>query len=103
VVDDVFSFSTFANVELYLPGDVIEILAHELEHVLEQVDGLELPHLAEVRGSGVLQVGRDNYETDRAFAVGRRVSAEVQAGRMRQRLAERQTETDSVAAHATVP
>ncbi|MPZ16639.1 MAG: hypothetical protein GEV06_01805 [Luteitalea sp.] len=90
-----------ANVVFYLPGNVVEVVAHELEHVLEQVEGLELRHLAEVRGSGVLRVGRDNYETDRAFDVGRRVSAEVKASRLQQRTAERQA--DSVAAHATVP
>ncbi|MPY91018.1 MAG: hypothetical protein GEU99_24285 [Luteitalea sp.] len=71
----------FANVVFYLPANVVEIVAHELEHVLEQVDGVPLQRLARVRGSGVAQVGPEDYETERASDVGRRVSTELDAAR----------------------
>lgn len=53
-----------------------ELLPHEIEHVLEQVDGVNLRVLA---SNGVLGVHatRDAYETSRAAAIGRLVEREV--------------------------
>jgi hypothetical protein len=53
-----------------------ELLPHEIEHVLEQVDGVNLRVLA---SNGVLGVHatRDAYETSRAVAIGRLVEREV--------------------------
>lgn len=54
-----------------------EMLGHEFEHVLEQVDGVNLPRLSTVRGSGVWAVERDLFESSRAQDAGRLISLEV--------------------------
>jgi hypothetical protein len=53
-----------------------ELLPHEIEHVLEQIDGVNLRVLA---FAGVLGVRAysDSYETSRAAAIGRLVEREV--------------------------
>lgn len=53
-----------------------ELLAHEVEHVLEQIDGVNLRVLA-VAGVRGVQASRDAYETSRAVAIGRLVEREV--------------------------
>ena len=59
-----------AVVELPSAVDITELLPHELEHVLEQVEGLDLPALAKDGGSGVQEVDRGVYETARARNAG---------------------------------
>jgi hypothetical protein len=59
-----------ASVELPSAVDITELLAHELEHVLEQVEGLDLPALAKDGSSGVQELGRGVYETERARNAG---------------------------------
>ncbi len=54
----------------------VEHIAHELEHVLEAVDGTDLPRLARQRVDGVMNLG-GRYETARAQSVGRMVAHEV--------------------------
>jgi hypothetical protein len=59
------------------PGSALtEMVAHEFEHIVEQIEGLDLRRLARVRGSGVREVERDVFETDRAQAAGRSVMME---------------------------
>ncbi len=58
------------------PELYVEYIAHELEHVLEAVDGTDLPRLAHQRVDGVLNLG-GAYETARAQSVGRMVAHEV--------------------------
>lgn len=69
---------------MHLPPstDHSELLAHEFEHILEQIEGLDLRTLARIRGSGVREIQYDRFESDRAQGVGRLVVAET-AGRMR--------------------
>jgi hypothetical protein len=59
--------------------DQVELIAHELEHVIEQLDEIDLRALAKVPSSGVQRcMGRDEaYETIRAIRTGRAVAAEV--------------------------
>jgi hypothetical protein len=59
--------------------DQVELIAHELEHVIEQLDEIDLRTLASVPSSGVQRcLGREEaYETIRAIRTGRLVSAEV--------------------------
>jgi len=59
--------------------DQFELIAHELEHVIEQLDDIDLRTLAKVPSSGVQRCeGREEaYETVRAIRAGRTVSAEV--------------------------
>jgi hypothetical protein len=66
------------EIELRKPELYIEHIAHELEHVLEQVDGTDLPRLARQGLDGVVSVG-GGFETARARAVGRIVAQEAMA------------------------
>lgn len=62
--------------EVELPfGEDVELLAHEFEHVREQLEGVDLRRIAQDRTSGVRDLG-NGYETDRAYDVGRRVASE---------------------------
>ncbi len=63
-------------IELGQPTRYAESIAHELEHVLEQVDGTDLARLARQRVAGVLDLG-GQYETARARSVGRTVAREA--------------------------
>lgn len=52
-----------------------EFIAHELEHILEQLDGVDLDAQA---GNGAVWKGdRTSFETRRAIEVGRRVAREI--------------------------
>lgn len=62
-------------------GSPIEWLAHEFEHVLEQVEGLHLPSLVGRSGAIWRTGGGEMYETDRAIRVGRRVLGEMRGRR----------------------
>jgi len=60
------------------------LIAHEFEHIIEQLDGVDLPLMASRTASGVHRVpGSEHFETDRAIAAGHRVSEEVSRGRTR--------------------
>lgn len=60
---------------IYLPGDFIELVAHELEHVCEQIEGVKLPELAQANPDEAHEFG-GRYETRRAMNAGRRAVAE---------------------------
>jgi len=64
-------------IEIAVGIDLTELLPHELEHVIEQVEGVDLPVLARQGEQGVTEVRRGIYETARARAAGRRVVDEV--------------------------
>ena len=67
-----------AEVELGLMGDHVTLLAHEFEHILEQLDDVDLAAMAARAGTGVRQLPRDRgFETERAIAAGRQVAGEV--------------------------
>jgi hypothetical protein len=78
-----------AIVEIFETNNDVELIAHEIEHVLEQVDGVDLRSLATMRDSGVRSVAPDlsryetrpRYETRRAMLVGAIVTREVSASR----------------------
>ena len=65
--------------EIHLPpsSDHAELLAHEFEHILEQIEGLDLRSLARIKDSGVHESEYAVFETDRAQAAGRIVRAET--------------------------
>jgi hypothetical protein len=61
---------------------VTEYLAHEFEHVLEQIDGVDLTLAVAERVHGARLVERPSaFETSRAIAVGRAVAREVEDNR----------------------
>ena len=66
-----------AIVELPTVVDITELLPHELEHILEQIEGVNLPALAKTRATGVTEVARGVYETDRARTAGLMALQEV--------------------------
>lgn len=67
------------HAEVHLPASnaLIELVGHEFEHVIEQIEGLDLKRLARVKGSGVREAEPRVFETDRAQLAGRVVAREV--------------------------
>lgn len=70
-----------ALVRVSTSADPIEMIAHEFEHILEQLDDVDLPVMAARHGSGVHTVaGFGGFETERAISAGRCVATEVKNG-----------------------
>jgi hypothetical protein len=69
----------FAMVAIRPADDQVELIAHELEHVLEQLDEVDLHALAAVPTSGVRRCdcGKESFETIRAIRAGLQAAAEV--------------------------
>jgi len=65
-----------ARVRVRFGRESVEVIAHELEHVLERLDGVQLPLDALRPGSGTTLYG-GAYETRRATDAGRQVAKEV--------------------------
>jgi hypothetical protein len=59
----------------------VELIAHEMEHVIEQLDEVDLPSRAALPDTGVhaLDAGGIAFETTRAVRVGLTVAREVRA------------------------
>jgi hypothetical protein len=55
-----------------------DLIAHEIEHTIEQLDALDLPTLAHRGVAGVHAHGKDLFETARAVAIGALVAREAQ-------------------------
>jgi hypothetical protein len=66
-----------ADVFVPVSSDFAELLAHELEHVIEQIEGLNLRRLARHRQSGVRKIGHNAFETTRASDAGLAAAGEV--------------------------
>jgi len=67
-----------ADVHLGTLGDPTMLIAHEFEHILEQLDGVDLPAMAARAGTGVSVSSRSgHFETQRAIEAGQRVAREV--------------------------
>ena len=77
------------------PRQTVEYIAHELEHVIEQIEGLDLPALARTGGSGVYSVESAaivrRFETERARLAGQKVEQEVYRSDLERDLCERET------------
>ena len=73
-----------ATVKLPPLGDTIVLLAHELQHVIEQTRGLDLAAEAGRPGSGVWKAF-GGYETQAAVDVTRQVTQELRDDRRRHR------------------
>ncbi len=71
---------THARVVIFSPVDTVELIAHEIEHIIEQLDGITF------NGSGSTRTTREAgaaFETGRAVEVGRVVAREVRETRGR--------------------
>ena len=64
------------QIELRAPQMYVEHIAHELEHVLEYVDGTDVSRFARQGLDGVMDI-EGQYETARARSVGRTVAREA--------------------------
>ncbi|HXG68247.1 MAG TPA: hypothetical protein VNO70_24340 [Blastocatellia bacterium] len=64
------------TMRIFLPGDYIEMLGHEFEHLLEQIEAVDLKAEAGKGGRVVYQNEDGFYETARAISAGRKVMAE---------------------------
>lgn len=67
-----------AVVRLGAGDDDVELIAHEIEHIIEQLDGVDLRTQSELPGTGVSSCcsGRGSFETVRAIRAGVKVSQE---------------------------
>src|SRR5262245_52402060 len=67
-----------AEVQIGSFGDAVTLIAHEFEHILEQLDEVDLSAMAARSGTGVRADSRfGHFETERAVAAGKRVADEV--------------------------
>jgi len=72
-----------ATVILFDPEHPVELIAHELEHVREQAEGVNLPLLASAHWPGIFRQWDGTFETRRAQDAGEEVAAQVgSAGRL---------------------
>ena len=60
------------------PVKLVELIAHELEHIVEQLDGVELDRIARRAPATVWQSWQGTFETARAVRIGQRVAADVE-------------------------
>ena len=70
-------YAVRAQVHLPPSRSLTELVGHEFEHLIEQIEGLDLKRLARVKGSGVHEGEGRVFETDRAQMAGRVVADEV--------------------------
>ena len=81
--------TVFARVRVRLgrDADSVELIAHEVEHVLERVEGINLLMEWRYGSSRVTLLPGGAFETGRAIDVGRRVAREVHEAERRERAA----------------
>jgi hypothetical protein len=70
-----------AVVEIAAPCNCAELIGHEFEHLVEQIEGIDLRALASRRGAGVSVNEIGAFETDRAQKAGRLVADEFEESR----------------------
>jgi hypothetical protein len=70
-----------AIVQLGARQDYVELIAHEFEHIIEQLDGIDLASRARLGSTGVSRAFATNaFETERAKRIGVMVWTEVRRG-----------------------
>jgi hypothetical protein len=65
-----------ATVEIKALLDPVKLIAHEIEHVIEQLDGVDLRAKAALPNTGVRLCDDGAYETTRAIRAGIAVERE---------------------------
>jgi hypothetical protein len=72
-----------AAIEIFPLHNNVELIAHELEHVIEQLDEVDLASQARLPGTGVHSLSAESnvFETTRAVRVGLKVNEEVRVSR----------------------
>ena len=64
-----------AQIEIRSASDMSELLGHEFEHLIEQLDGVDLSAMA--RDGEARRLTDGAFETERAIAAGQQVAGEV--------------------------
>lgn len=85
VLEPAASGHLHAQVRLCVEANTIELLGHELEHVIEHLDGVRVRRRLRRGDAGVRSSTSHAFETDRAVLAGRRVASEYlryQQGRL---------------------
>jgi len=70
-----------ARVMVPLTRQLTELIPHELEHVIEHIEGINVSREARLPGRGAYDVGAGRVETVRAMRVGRQAHEEIEASR----------------------
>jgi hypothetical protein len=70
-----------AEVEIPAADDFAELMGHELEHIIEQLDGVDLILQASLPGTGVRTCDDGSFETIRARRIGALVAYETRSRR----------------------
>ncbi len=68
--------SGLATIKIYMPNDFVELIGHEFEHVLEQIEGVNLARLVAENNGQAQSPESGVFETVRALKAGRKVKAE---------------------------
>ena len=66
-----------AEIDLPISRDLIELLAHELEHVIEQMEGIKLADLVREGEGRAYRDAAGVYETQRAMLAGQMAATEM--------------------------
>ena len=67
------------RVKVPLNTDTLECIAHEMEHILERAEGVDMARESRRKDSGVWRA-LNGFESQRAIDVGRQVAREVREG-----------------------
>jgi len=68
---------TVADVEIPAASRLVELLAHEFEHIAEYVEGVDLKSMVRKRPEEAFQLRDGSFETSRALHAGRAAAHEV--------------------------
>jgi hypothetical protein len=68
--------SGIARIEIYILPNYVELIGHEFEHILEQLEGVNIPSLAAEDGDQARRHADGTFETSRALKAGRKVESE---------------------------
>jgi hypothetical protein len=66
------------QIDVPFTRDFPELIAHELEHVVEQIEGVNLRRLSRQPASGVKEIASGTFETRRAQQAGLAAASEVE-------------------------
>jgi hypothetical protein len=69
---------TVVDVEIPAASKLVELLAHEFEHIAEYVEGVDLKTMARRRPEEAFQLRDGSFETSRAVQAGRAAVQEVE-------------------------
>ena len=70
-----------AEFEIPTTSELVELISHELEHLIEQMEGVNLAVLARMRGNLAYRDESGRFETARAVAAGHAAAGEVRRAR----------------------